>query len=70
MGEVKLPVCDVCKKPVDVMHSYNDLQSFGMVVEVECHGAIERVALSVDDLRNAEQLTTGGIAFRQPKALP
>jgi hypothetical protein len=69
-GELLLPDCAVCGRPVEEIACYDDALTLSRFVEVHCHGETERVELTVDDLRKisrGELSVRPGAAFARPR---
>ena len=61
----KLPICDVCNKPVEYMDARNDINFDAQIFRVKCHGEVQEVALTAELISGCE--ITVGRAFVREK---
>lgn len=50
----KLPICDVCNKPVEYMDWRNDINFDAQIFKAQCHGEVQEVALSAVTMIDCE----------------
>lgn len=60
------PICAVCNKPVDAVHTTYDPNYDGKVFTVYCHGQAEQQILGAFTMMDASEITFGK-AFNYPK---
>ena len=60
----KLPICDVCNKPVEYMDGRNDINFDARIFRVKCHGEVQEVALSAVTMIDSE-ITVGRAFVRE-----
>ena len=66
----ELPWCAVCDKPVDECRRFDETTTDAMVWIVRCHGAEERVRLTMAELARLGSAPRPGVAFQSAPALP
>ena len=66
-GTLGMPMCAVCKKPVDRLEMYYDIRRCRTVYVAYCHGDQQEVALNDAMVVNADGISVGEAFAGRPR---